>query len=120
MTGPSAKRRWHTNNADNQYFRAWYAKAIFSKPQVALFVNERTLLPLVIPLAPILNLVDLFPEYLFKILLNQGVSESFIMQELNHLDEVTYCKSSNRSTIGILNMFSYHLDGYRAINYVDN
>ena len=33
----------------------WYAKAIFSKPQVALFVNERTLLPVLMPLAPASN-----------------------------------------------------------------
>jgi hypothetical protein len=56
----------------------WYAKAIFSKPQVALFVNERTLLPVLMPLAPALNLVERFPQYLFKILHSHGVSESFM------------------------------------------
>jgi hypothetical protein len=30
----------------------WYATAVFWRPQVALFVNERSLLPLLIPLAP--------------------------------------------------------------------
>jgi hypothetical protein len=30
----------------------WYATAIFWKPQVALFVNEPTLLPVLMPLAP--------------------------------------------------------------------
>jgi hypothetical protein len=30
----------------------WYATAVFWKPQVALFVNEPTLLPVLMPLAP--------------------------------------------------------------------
>jgi hypothetical protein len=98
----------------------WYAKAIFSKPQVALFVNERTLLPVLMPLAPASSLVERFPQYLFKVLLSQGVSESFMQQELNYLDEVVYCKSTNRSIIGILNMFTYHLESYQSIHYAND
>ena len=98
----------------------WYAKAIFSKPQVALFVNERTLLPVLMPLAPASSLVERFPQYLFKVLLSQGVSESFMQQELNYLDEVIYCKSTNRSIIGILNMFTYHLESYQSIHYAND
>ena len=30
----------------------WYAKTLFWRPQVALFVNERTRLPVFVPLAP--------------------------------------------------------------------
>ena len=30
----------------------WYATAMFWKPQVALFVNEPTLLPVLLPLVP--------------------------------------------------------------------
>ena len=98
----------------------WYAKVIFSKPQVALFVNERTLLPVLMPLAPASSLVERFPQYLFKVLLSQGVSESFMQQELNHLDEVVYCKSTNRSIIGIQNMFTYLLEGYQSIHYAND
>ena len=87
---------------------------------MALFVNERTLLPVLMPLAPALSLVERFPQYLFKIMLSQGVSESFIQQELNYLDKVMYCKSTNRSIIGILNMFTYHLEGYQSMNYADD
>lgn len=104
----------------NNILGNWYAKVIFSKPQIALFVNERTLLPLVVPLAPASTLVQRFPEYLFKILLSQGVSESFMQQELNHLDEVVYCKATNRSVIGILNMFTYHLEGYQSNHYAND
>ena len=98
----------------------WYAKVIFSKPQVALFINERTLLPVLMPLAPASSLVERFPQYLFKVLLSQGVNESFMQQELNHLDEVVYCKSTNRSIIGIQNMFTYLLEGYQSIHYAND
>lgn len=98
----------------------WYAKVIFAKPQVALFVNERTLLPVLMPLAQASSLVERFPQYLFKVLLSQGVSESFMQQELNYLDEVIYCKSTNRSIIGILNMFTYHLESYQSIHYAND
>lgn len=30
----------------------WYATAVFWRPQVGLFVNETTLLPVFVPLAP--------------------------------------------------------------------
>ena len=39
----------------------WYATALFWKPQLALLVNERTLLPVVMPLAPATTLAQRFP-----------------------------------------------------------
>lgn len=39
-----------------------YATALFWKPQVALLVNERTLLPVFMPLAPATTLAVRFPE----------------------------------------------------------
>jgi hypothetical protein len=87
----------------------WYAKVIFTKPQVALFVNERTLLPVLMPFAPATNLVERFPHYLFKILLAHGMNQAFIENEINGLGTVNYCKATNRSTIGTLNIFTEHL-----------
>lgn len=40
---------------------SWYATAVFWKPQVALFVNEATLLPVLMSLAPTATLTDRFP-----------------------------------------------------------
>lgn len=39
----------------------WYANALFWRPQVALFVNERTRLPVFVPLAPAKSVVDRLP-----------------------------------------------------------
>jgi hypothetical protein len=38
----------------------WYATAVFSKPHVALLVNEATLLPVVMPRAPAASLAARF------------------------------------------------------------
>ena len=47
----------------------WYATALFWKPQLALLVNERTLLPVIMPLAPATNLAQRFPDALAQVLL---------------------------------------------------
>lgn len=36
----------------------WYAMVMFWKPQVALRVSERTLLPVLMPLAPVATLLE--------------------------------------------------------------
>jgi hypothetical protein len=41
---------------------AWYATALFRRPHVALFVNESTLLPVLIPLAPAATVLERFPR----------------------------------------------------------
>ena len=87
----------------------WYAKVIFTKPQVALFVNERTLLPVLMPFAPATNLVERFPHYLFKILLAHGMNQAFIENEMNGLDRVNFCKATNRTTIAMLNRYTLDL-----------
>ena len=43
---------------------SWYATALFWKPQVALFVNESTLVPVLMPLAPAATVIDRFPAAL--------------------------------------------------------
>ena len=42
----------------------WYATAVFWKPQIVLAVNERTLLPVVLPLAPATTVTDRLPDVL--------------------------------------------------------
>ena len=38
----------------------WYATVLFWKPQVALFVNESTLLPVLVPFAPAATVIPRF------------------------------------------------------------
>jgi hypothetical protein len=91
----------------------WYATALFWKPQVALLVNEKTLLPVLMPLAPATDLATRFPEQLASVLAAHGVPQQFIDHEIAQMNKVRYAKTSNRSVVGIMNQFSYLAEGYR-------
>lgn len=91
----------------------WYATALFWKPQVALLVNERTLLPVLMPLAPATDLATRFPSYLDNVLAADGMQQQFIEQELAQMTAVQYAKTSNRSVVGTMNQFSYLAERYR-------
>ena len=83
----------------------WYATVLFWKPQVALLVSERTLLPVLMPLTPAATLARRFPAQLALVLKEHGVSSEFIAQEVWRMDQVRYAKTANRSVVGILNEF---------------
>lgn len=91
----------------------WYATALFWAPQVALLVNERTLLPVLMPLAPASTLVERFPDELTTILLKHGASQAFIASEMAAMDDVVVAKTANRSVVGTMNEFAFLAEGYR-------
>lgn len=82
---------------------AWYATALFWKPQVALFVNELTLLPVLAPFAPAATAVDRFPVALATVLEAHGVSRDFVNHELAEMSEHRLVKTKNRSLLGVMN-----------------
>ena len=91
----------------------WYATALFWKPQLALLVNERTLLPVLMPLAPASALAARFPDELAAALSRHGASQKFIERELAAMTEVAMGKTANRSVVGTMNEFSFLAEGYR-------
>ena len=91
----------------------WYATALFWKPQLALLVNERTLLPVVMPLAPAISLALRFPDALAQVLLALDIGPDKVKSELEKMGKVTYCKTSNRSVLGIMNQFTFQAESYR-------
>jgi hypothetical protein len=102
--------------APTSYLGNWYATALFWKPQVALLVNERTLLPVLMPLAPAAELAQRFPEYLASVLFAHGAPHSLVVHELNAMLDFQYAKTANRSLVGMLNQFTYLAEGYRDYN----
>ena len=92
----------------------WYANVLFWKPQVALLVNERTLLPVLMPLAPAATLSGRFPEAFEQVLKALGVGPAFIEAEIWAMADAQYAKTANRSVIGIMNEFKYLAEVYRA------
>lgn len=91
----------------------WYATALLWRPQVALFVNERTLIPVFVPLAPVATLAQRFPQHLAQVLTRHGIAASFIEAELQQMQTRAYSKTANRSVVGIMKEFGYLADGYR-------
>jgi hypothetical protein len=91
----------------------WYATALFWKPQVALLVNERTLLPVLMPLAPASTLAARSPRKLATSLVRHGANHAFIANEVAAMSEVSVAKTSNRSVVGTMNEFAFLAEGYR-------
>jgi hypothetical protein len=91
----------------------WYATTLFWQPQVALLVNERTLLPVLMQLAPAATLAARFPDELATILAGHGVSQEFIATELAAMSKVSVAKTANRSVLGTMNEFAFLAEGYR-------
>ena len=96
----------------------WYATALFWKPQVALFVNEPTRLPVFVPLAPAAKLIPRFVSHLDTVLDAHGLDPRFIGSELAEMSQHRLAKTSNRSVVGTMNDFSllaeFHRDDHGA------
>jgi hypothetical protein len=92
----------------------WYATVLFWRPQVALFVDESTLLPVLMPLAPAATVTERFPPALSAVLAAHQVSRHFIDAELAQMADCQLATTSNRSVLGIMNEFTHLADTYRA------
>ncbi len=88
----------------------WFATALFWKPQVALLVNSRTLLPLFVPLAPAGSLLDRMPSAIESILRRHGIDEEFIAREMAAMDAVRLAPTNDRSVVGVMNEFAFHAE----------
>ena len=85
----------------------WYATVWAWKPQVALFVSEATLFPVLMPLAPSATLLARFPDHLARALAVHDMPESFVTDELSRMDDVRLAKTASRSLLGIVNEFTF-------------
>jgi hypothetical protein len=92
----------------------WYATAMFWKPQVALFVNEPTLLPVLMPLAPAASLLARFPRQVAAVLAAHETPDVVIDEELRQMRDRRLAKTANRSVVGIMNEFTFLADAYRG------
>ena len=92
----------------------WYATVLFWRPQVALLVNERTLLPVLMPYAPAATLISRIPDEVASILDRHRLDQSVIARELSAMSEVSVAKTANRSIVGTMNEFAFLADVYRV------
>ena len=92
----------------------WYATAMFWKPQAALFVNEPTLLPVLMPLAPAATLLARFPQQAAAVLAAHGAPGAVIDEEQRQMRDRRLAKTANRSVVGIMNEFTFLAESYRG------
>jgi hypothetical protein len=91
----------------------WYVNVWFWRPQVAVFVNERSLIPVLVPLAPAASVVDRLPGSFGAIARRIGVTGIALEAELKTMEEWVLAKTASRSVLGIMNEFSHLADNYR-------
>jgi hypothetical protein len=92
----------------------WYATAVFWKPQVALFVNESTLLPVLMPLAPAATLLARLPQQVATVLAAHGTPDTITGEELQQMRDRRLAKTANSRVVGIMNEFTYLAETYRG------
>lgn len=85
----------------------WFATALFWRPQVALLVNARTLLPVFTELAPAARLLDRAPGAIDAVLRRHGVAEGFLAAERAAMREVRIGPTNDRSVVGVMNEFAF-------------
>lgn len=91
----------------------WYANVWFWRPQVALFVNSTTLLPVIVPLAPATSVIVRFPAAFAEVATCIGVEPSAIDDEMAEMATWTLAKTASRSVLGVMSEFAYLADNYR-------
>lgn len=85
----------------------WYANVLFWRPQVALFVNATTFVPVLIPLAPSAQVVDRFPAEMAELLVTLGIDPRFIASETSQMHSAVLAKTASRQVLGVMNEFVF-------------
>jgi hypothetical protein len=93
---------------------SWYATLMRWRRPVALFVNEPTLLPLLMPLAPARTLLARVPGAAADLLAAHRLPTSSIEAERAAMTEVRLAPTANRRVVGVLNEFAFLADVQRG------
>src|SRR3954466_8854198 len=89
---------------------AWYATVLRWRRPAALLVNELTLLPLVMPLAPVKTLLDRLPDALAELLSPPRAPARPVETERAQALEHRLAATANRSLVGVMNELAYLAD----------
>jgi hypothetical protein len=114
--GPSAA----DVDATTSELGSWYATVLFWKPQVALLVNEVTLLPLFMPFAPSATLLRRVPGALATLLHAHRVPTWLIEEEVAHAQECVLAPTRSRSVDRVKTEFTHLADHRRGVGVTDD
>ncbi len=85
----------------------WYANVLFWRPQVALFVNATTFVPVLMSLAPASGVVTRFPAAMAEVLGALGLDPRFVESESTEMKLVVLAKTVSRQVLGVMNEFAF-------------
>ena len=99
----------------------WHARSVFSKPKhLVLCTNERSLLSVVIPLAPSSELIERFRLAAVNRIRQIPAPPEILEKECSALVEVRIGKSTNRSVISTMNQLVHGIQSWLAYPHPDN
>lgn len=85
----------------------WYANVLFWRPQVALFVESTTFVPVLMPLAPAAGVVDRFPVAMAEVFAALGIAPGFVAAETAEMRSAVLAKTASRQVLGVMNEFVF-------------
>ena len=91
----------------------WYVTPLFWRPQVALFVNERSYLSVLVPLAPVRTVGDRMPDAFAEVAIRIGVAPDPVEHELDAMRDHVLAKTASRRVLGVMNEFAFLADRFR-------
>ena len=109
------------------FIGGWHSNLLHvERRKCVLFTNDKTLFSFFVPglKKPEFNHFDeLFRQYLFKSLLNEGFSQPQIERVLGEYQTIFFGKTNNRSVLGSMTDLSfkleYHIKASGGLSYLD-
>lgn len=97
----------------------WYANLVYARPQqLALCINERSLLVVVLPARDFKNVAPRFRAQVVSLLMRIGVPAPAVAAEEKAMQEFRFGPTANRKVLGCLNeaafALSYELENPRV------
>ena len=92
----------------------WYATRFAWRPDVLLLVNESTLLPVLLPLAPAATALTRAVDRIAAAMRTYGAAEATIAAEVEQMATRRIGPTANRSVVGIMNEFTFLADHWRG------
>ena len=91
----------------------WYATRFVWRPDVLLLVNEKALLPVLLPLAPAGTALSRAVDRIAGAMATYGATEAMIAAELEQMQTHRIGPTANRSVVGVMNELVFFADAYR-------
>jgi len=93
----------------------WYANLLtLDRRPIALFVSERTLLPVLVHMAPSSTLAARFREAVAEMMIAIGISDADVRDELREMGRFAIGKTTSRRILGSMNDFGWLAEGTPA------